>query len=236
MAVELTELHKYVRIELPGILEPVLADATLKVVQEFFKESEAWRHTVPTLLDWTMAQTFPTLTQGVELPANTRLARVDEVKYASDGSNLKPIAFRTRQQLDNEFPDWEVRTGSSPQRWTNEAMGDAPRLIPIATADVLGSLQVRAIVVPDANLTELPDFLFYEYEDDFRNGILARLMKIPGKDWTNISAASSYLQMFRTGKMKAKSRAKAEYGQPDRTMSYGGIGGSVDVGSTDYGQ
>lgn len=223
MAVQLTDLHRFLRVELPGIPEPILQEGVLKATQEFFKMSECWRHTVPSLLNWTTAQTFPTLTQGVELPANTRLVRVDKVKYANDGSNLKDVHFRTRQQLDDEYPDWEVRTGSSPSRWTNDGDGASPRIVPIATADVNGSLQVRAIVAPDNNLTELPDFLFYEFEDTLKHGALARLMKIPGKDWTDFNSAAAYASLFKVGWEKAKSRANSEYGQPTREVMYGGI-------------
>ena len=55
MAVALNTLHKFLRIELPGVIEPALEDAVAKTVQEFFKRSEAWRYTVPTLLNWTTA-------------------------------------------------------------------------------------------------------------------------------------------------------------------------------------
>ena len=236
MAVAIDTLHNFLRIELPGVPEPVLADGVRKAIQEFFKDSESWRHTVGSpLLDWTEALVFPALVEATELPADTRLLRVDAVKYASDGVSLQPIPFMTRQQLDTDFPDWEVKVGSSPQRWTNDAFGDQPRIVPIASADVLTSLQVRVIVAPLDALTELPDFLYYEYEDAFKNGTLARLMKIPGKDWTNFAGASAYASSFAGDKKEAKSRANAEYGQPFREMSYGGIGNIQIRRVNDYG-
>ncbi len=94
------------------------------------------------------------------------------------------------------------------------------------------------IITPTDALTTLPDFLFFEFEDDFRNGTLARLMKIPGKDWTNMSAASGYASLFTAGIMKAKSRAKVEFGQPQLSTSYGGIPSSTSFSPNvnDYGQ
>lgn len=238
MAQAIDQLHNFLRVELPGIPEPLLADAVRKSIQEFFKKSEAWRHTVPApLLDWTAALVFPALVaDDTGIPTGTRLVRIDQVKYASDGVALREIAFRTRQQLDIEFSDWEVKTGTNPLRWTNDAHGDEPRIIPIADADVLASLQCRAIIAPVDSLTDLPDFLFYEYEDDYKNGALARLMKIPGKDWTNFAAASGYASLFKAGWMKARSRANAEYGQPCRTTTYGGIEGRSFSNVNDYGR
>lgn len=223
MAVQIDTLYNLLRVELPGIPEPVLVSGVNKAIQEFFKQSEAWRHTVPGLLDWTTALAFPALTAGVELPTNTRLIRVSDVKYASDGIALKKVIFRTRAQLDGEYLNWEVKIGNTPLRWTNDTQGDEPRIIPIATADVLTSLKVRVVVAPLDALVELPDFLYYEFEDDFKNGTLARLMKIPGKDWTNFGAAAAYASLFMAGHIKAKSRVNAEFGQPRRETGYGGL-------------
>lgn len=238
MTVAIDTLHNFLRVELPGIPEPLLADGVRKSIQQFFKMSEVWRHTVPApLLDWTEALTFPAIGAGAEIPTGTRLVRVDHVKYASDGKSLHQVPFRTRQQLDAEYEDWEVKIGNTPLRFTHDTFGDEPRIIPIATADVLTSLQVRAIITPDDTLVVLPNFLFFEFEDDFRNGTLARLMKIPGKDWTNFAAASGYASLFTAGWMKAKSRAKAEFGQPERMTSYGGIpGSSFSPNVNDYGR
>jgi hypothetical protein len=223
MAVAINSLYNEIRAELPGIPEPLLANGVRKAIQEFFRKSEAWRYSVPGLLDWTMALTFPALAAGTEIPTGTRVIRVDELKYASDGTSLQPVEFQTQQDLDGDYPDWEVKTGSSPLRWTNDGDGGTPRIVPIASADVLGSLKVRVILAPIDSLTELPDALFYDFEDDFKHGALARLMKIPGKDWTDIPAASAYMQMFKAGIIKAQSRANAEFGQPCRETSYGGI-------------
>lgn len=236
MAVAIDTLHNFLRVELPGIPEPVLADGVRKSIQQFFKESESWRHTVPSLLDWTTALPFPALDAGTEIPTDTRVLRVDRVKYASDGKSLRPIMFRTRQQLDTDYRDWEVKTGNTPLVWTNDSGGDQPRIIPIANDDKLGSIKARVMIVPVDALIDLPDFFFYEFEDAFKNGTLARLMKIPGKDWTNFSAAAAYLAMFKGDIKTAKSRANAEYGQPDHEMSYGGIGGQIHSRANDYGQ
>ena len=231
-----TALYPRVRLEAPGVPEPLLAEVVMEAIQEFFSDSEIWRHTTSTLLDWTTAAVFPTLTQGVELPATTRIKRVDILKYASDGPNLKAVPFKTRQQLDGEYPDWEVRTGSSPVAWTNDGLGAQPRIIPIAAANVTGSLQVRSIVVPTSSMTDLPDYWFDEFDDVIRAGALSKLLAMPARDWTSEQLGAFYMSKFQDGIKTAKSRAEAEFGQPNRTMSYGGIGGSTNVGYDDYGQ
>ena len=84
------------------------------------------------------------------------------------------------------------------------------------------SLQLRVILVP-TSLTDVPDFFYDEFHDAWRWGALARLLKMPGKDWTNLPLAGFYQKRYDDEIRIAKSRAQAEFGQPDRTMSYGGL-------------
>lgn len=230
-----TELYPRVQLEAPGCPIPLVRDVVYEAMQDFFSESECWRHTTSTLLDWTTAATFPTLAAGTELPTATRIKRIDMLKFASDGTNLKEVPFKTRQQLDLEWANWEVDTGSSPQAWTNDGIGAQPRIVPVAAANVTGSLQVRSIVVPTSTMTDLPDYWFDEFDDVIRAGALAILLVMPGRDWTNEPLGTYYMSKYADGIKKAKSRAEAEFGQPNRIMSYGGIGSSY-MGYDDYGQ
>jgi hypothetical protein len=220
---EISSAYPKIRIEAPGVPEPLLEDVTADAMKDFFRESECWRYTVPGLLDWTTALVFPALAAGTEIPAGTRVKRVDEVKYASDGVSLRKINFHTRQDLDDYYSDWEVKTGNTPLVWTNDPTSDNPRIIPIAQADVTGSIKVRAILVP-TTLTDIPDFFYDEFHDAWRWGALARLLKMPDRDWTNNALAIFYQGKYDDEIERAKSRAQAEFGQPNqRTMAYGGL-------------
>jgi len=46
---------------------------------------------------------------------------------------------------------------------------------------------------------------------------------MPGRDWSNATMAGFYLTQFNEGVALAKSRVEAEYGQPERVVTYGGI-------------
>lgn len=235
MAHVIEDLYPLIRLEAPGLPEPVLVQETQDAIDNFLAESEAWKYSVPTLQDWTTAADFPTLSPGTDIPAGTRVVRYDMVKFASDGSNLKQVPFKTRQQLDMEYPDWEVRTGNTPLAWTMNGVFE-PKIIPTATADVLGSLAIRVILGTDRAVGTIPEFILHEFGDWIQAGVLAKVLALPGKDWTNPQAAMKYMAVYNDGIKKAKSRAQADYGQPDRTMAYGGIGGTTYVGYDDYGQ
>lgn len=219
-----SNVYPKVRIEAPGVPEPLLADVVGDAMRDFFRESEVWRHTTSTLLDWTIAEAFPTLTQGVELPADTRLKRVDVVKYGTGGETLRPLDFRTRQDWDCQISNWEQKTSTSPYGWTNDPHGAAPRIVPGAVETQTGVLQVRSIVVPTSALTDIDAYFYDEFHDLWRFGALARLLKMPERDWTNIHMAAFYEGKEKEGIKLAKSRAQAEFGQPNqRTMAYGGL-------------
>ncbi len=224
MAVNLSTLEPSLRIELPGILEPVLDDAIIRVVRQFFWESEAWKYVFDNGLDWTSGATdVPAGVAGTDFPTNTLVKRIDTIKYDAGGDawdNVVP--FFTRDELDRDNPNWESETGSSPSAWTIDNDGVA-RIIPEPTATVTTGLLLRAIIVPNPSLTALPDFLFYEFEEVIKAGVLAQLMKQDGKDWTNLKMAGAYGPAFVDGIKKAKSRAEAGFGQPKGVMAYGGL-------------
>jgi hypothetical protein len=218
----IADLYPDVRIAAPGVLEPVMRDAVRDAIQEFFLETEVWKHLVPGLLDWTAALSFPALVAGTEIPTGTELVRVDTVKFANDGVSLRKVVFKTMDQLDDIYSDWEIKTATCPVYWTNNG-GDAPMLVPAADADVLTSLKLRVVICPDETIAAMDDKFYHRYREAFIAGALASLLKIPGKDWTNASLAAHHLNVFSVAKVKAKSRAGSDGGRPSRETSYGGI-------------
>jgi len=221
MSVALSTLYPELRVELPGIPEPLLVAATKRIARQFFRKSEAWRYDLDNVMDYTISATFPTITPGTDIPTDTHVVRIDTVRYGVTNAS-RTLLFVPRDQLDRETPSWATQTGTSPRNWTNVAAGTA-QIVPIASATVSTCLHIRAIIAPSPDLVSLPDFLFYEFEETIKFGVLAQLMKVPGKDWSNVNLSTLYQKKFTNGIGEAKSKAQAEYGQPNREMVYGGI-------------
>ena len=236
MAVALSTLYPELRVELPGVPEPLLVAATKRITRQFFRKSEAWRYDLDNILNWTTALTFPAIVAGTDIPDNTHVVRIDKVRYGVTHAT-RTLRFVPRDQLDRENPRWATETGSSPKAWTHAASSVA-QIIPIASASVSSSLHIRAVIAPSPDLVSLPDFLFYEFEEAIKFGTLAQLMKIPGKDWSAANLATLNEKKYRNGIKEAKSKAQAEYGQPNREMVYGGIPFSTAGArrTDDYGQ
>lgn len=226
MAIAIRTMLPEVRVELTGIPEPILNAALFRVIRQFFWESEAWKYTYDNGLDWTAdTPAAPSPAAGTDIPAKCVVKRVDTIKYGSDGEKWdNRIPFLSRDQLDRDNADWVDETGSSPQSWTHGNDGAAV-IIPMTTATVTDGLLIRAVIAPVFTLVTdtLPDFLYYEFEETIKAGVLAQLMKQPGKDWTDLNMATFYAAAHVAGVNKAKSRAQADFGQPKDTMAYGGI-------------
>ena len=221
MSIALSTLYPELRVELPGIPEPLLVAATKRIARQFYRKSEAWRYDLDNVLDWTAAEAFPTITPGTDIPTDTHVVRIDKVRYGETHAS-RTLEFIPRDQLDREHPRWATETGSAPKAWTHVA-ASAAQIIPIASGTVSSSLHIRAVIAPSPDLVSLPDFLFYEHEEAIKFGVLSQLMKIPGKDWSAANLAALNGKKYTNGIADAKSKAQAEYGQPDREVVYGGI-------------
>lgn len=225
MSVAISVMTPELRIELPGILEPALTAAMYRGLRKFFWESEAWKYTYDNGLDYTISERgLPPPTVGTDIPAKTVVKRVDTVKFSSTGENWEQIIpFKTRDRLDREDADWYTAEGTAPLAWTYD--NAAPIVYPIASATVDTALLIRSVIAPlyTAQDDTLPDLLYYEFEDFIKAGILADLMKMPGKDWSNPQMSAYYKGQYDAGVKKAKSRAEADFGQPKGTMAYGGL-------------
>lgn len=226
MAIAVSTILPEVRVELPGIPVPILNAALFRVLRQFFWESEVWKYTYDTGTDWLLNQrVIDPPVAGVDIPAKTVVKRVDTIFYDADGTDWdNEIPFKTRDELDRANPNWYTETGSTPTAWTHGNDG-AALIIPQTTATVTTALLIRSVIAPvyTAITDTLPNFLYYEFEETVRAGILAQLMKQPGKDWTNIDMAMFYSQAYAAGLLNAKSRGQADFGQPKDTMAYGGI-------------
>lgn len=234
--VDVRDLFWQVRLELPGVPNPVLFFNYIEAVREHLRRSLAWQYSCPNALTIAADEAWPDITVGTDIPEGTYIVEPVRVKF--DGSN---VTFKTRTQLDEMDLSWEERTASRPTSWTITSPGDF-RLYPLLADEAEEALILRVALAPVVTVSEsataVPEALAYEWSGHWAHGALSRLMKVPGKDWTNVSLASSYAEMFEQDIKDAKSRAGADYGRPTRTVVYGGlpIGDKRSSTNDDYGR
>lgn len=211
-----------VRTEVPGVPEPILWMQYALAVREHLRKSLGWQYNAG-LTTWTSSDNFPSAT----LPTNTVIVQPVQVKW----SNGAIIPFKTRQELDELDGDWEQATtvGGQPDFWTITEPGKF-LLYPDSSTTVSNAVELRLAIVPLLPTTAadgrlgVPEELALEFSEDWAHGALAKLFKIPGKDWTNLQLAGAYGEIFEQDIKNAKSRAGADFGRPRRRVRYGGLG------------
>ena len=73
MTVEIQTLLPETRMELPGIVTPMVNGALFRVLRQFYWESEAWKYTYDNGTDWLLNQLaiYPPIA-GTDIPADRR--------------------------------------------------------------------------------------------------------------------------------------------------------------------
>lgn len=226
MTVAIETMLPEIRVELPGLPVPILKAALYRVIRQFFWETEVWKYTYDNGLDWTLSQlAIEAPAAGTDIPDKCVVKRVDTIFYSASGSGWnRKVPFKTRDELDRANNDWYTEVGSTPLAWTHGNDG-AALITPQVAATVTTAFLIRSIIAPVFTSVDdtLPDFLYYEFEETIKAGILAQLMKQPHKDWSDFEKAVFYGNVFAAGSKIAKSRGQADFGQPKGTMAYGGI-------------
>ncbi len=78
-------------------------------------------------------------------------------------------------------------------------------------------------VAPTADADELPDRLGNEFRDALVFGALARLMRVPGSEWTDPQRSGYYSMEFEEAKIRAATRAEDGFTRKrTRNVRYGG--------------
>jgi hypothetical protein len=232
--VNFSDIYWGVRAQLPGVPLPLLHNHFGEAVREFIAKSHAWQHNCPVALDLAADTAWFTLVMPTDIPTGTYVVEPVNLKR-SDGTN---IAFQTRDQLDEIDPDWEQAEAGQVDFWTITGPS-AWRVYPLLTDALTDEFYLRVSLAPTVASGAVPEELANEFRSTWDKGALARLLAIPGKDWTNPVAAQVYQSQYEEEIAMAKSRAAADYGRPHRFVRYGGLAiGGAGTGriKDDYGR
>ena len=206
----LDQIRPFISIEVPGCPNPVMDSAAALTVRDFLRRTESWRQTL--IADW-------------ESPVDLGADPVVRVLRIYDRLQKCEVPFYTDEQLRDHGMAWN-EPGSNPLAWTLDDEA-TPRIHPAPAAGGEASRTVaRLEVLVSRNVAgttfNLPQALWDRYEDAFRSGTMSRLMKIPGRDWTDVQRAGAYGAAYEAAVAQATSRATAGFGRPTRTVRYGG--------------
>jgi hypothetical protein len=86
--------------------------------------------------------------------------------------------------------------------------------------DAPGAITMLVATKPTRMATNVADLLLNDYGFEIGQGVVGRLMMIPGHEWTNPAIAGAYTQIYERARTEARIRAEASFGQTgSRVMS-----------------
>ena len=189
----------------PGVPIPTAERAVLHALREFCTISAYWRED----------QTFTTVTGAsgtgeytVTLAAGSDMASLlIPITHKNNPVYLKNEVWLT----ENHAKDWRTRTGEQAKYFTMSAP-TIVRLVPYPTIAVVGDLRITKILWPTLT-SPLIDDIVLDYAEEISKGASARLMMMPGQQWTDERGlrAASLMLAFKEGCDDAKSKAIAKW-------------------------
>jgi len=200
------EILPYVPLCPDALVEQHIRAATI----EFCERSKAY------ILDMDPFNT----TAGVyeydfDIPVATE---VHQVLYMThDGNDMDPISPRS---LELNYPDWRNRTGS-PHVYLQKSSSlfwIVP--VPSGSKEVIASVALK----PTRTSNNIDSTVSNQYRDAIIYGALYRLLRMPGREWTDVGAAREYLAQFNNEITQAELRARGGDLGVKRTVKYKGVG------------
>lgn len=191
----LDDFLPFMLVDLPGCPDPTAKQALVLAAMEFCRESHCWDE----------VQDPFSLVAGqrdydLENPSGGECLLVRDVWIGA--RQLRPT---TIQELQLVIPKWRETTTNEPTYYN--AVIDRQQISLYPTPDGASDNQVviRAVYMPTASATSLPDFLGSRYLEDVVSGAKARLMATPGQTYSKPDAVEFHREKFDHGIARAKS-------------------------------
>lgn len=151
----------------------------------------------------------------LEAPQGTTVHKIVWVTHL--GKDLEPISAPL---LEQRLPKWRQENGV-PEYFIKQTASTF-WLAPVPSATSAASTRLRVILKPTHTSTACDDDVMNDYRDTIVNGTLGRLLRLPSKDWSDLTAASVYTQLFNSGVEMAERRARHADTGVLRSVKYGG--------------
>lgn len=184
----LSALYQYVLPDTPGCPELVLDQNIRQAAIIFMRDTGIYKVTVPSFA-LVADQSAYTHSPGTDL----QVGRVVEAMMSGASQPMRfgvnTLGYSTQKSLyPTVFISGDDNLGFSVWPVPSQA----------------GTLKYRYIAVPTQTATTLPDNVVAQWADVIACGAKSRILRIPGKAYTNAKLAPDYEQQFRAGINRAK--------------------------------
>lgn len=158
----------------------------------------------------------------LEPPSQTAVHKIMWATY--DGNDLESISTKL---LEQRKPDWRnADYYGTPEYFLKQGQSTF-WLVPVPSATMVSSTIIRVQLKPTHRSTACDETVMEDYRDSIINGAIFRLLRIPGREWTDIASAQIYGGLFAEGIVRAERDARHADEPIARKVKYGGIIGKT---------
>ena len=155
----------------------------------------------------------------LEAPTGTIVHKIMWATY--QGADLEPISTTL---LEQRKPKWrDTGYGGDPEYYVQQSKSIF-WLVPVPNATIASSTIVRAQLKPSHTSSTCDEQIMDEHRDSVVNGTLFRLLRMPGKAWSDIQGAQIYASLFENAIVEAERRARHADEGVTRRVVYRGAG------------
>lgn len=184
----------------------VLEQVIRNVLRDFCQFTRAWQY-VPA------AQTIAIATASYTLLLPGSYAEPITVEWTSvDGGRSYP---KDVLWLDQNIPTWRTRSADDFTFFTQLLPTTMIWAALPATAGTTDGWRYRISLKPTMTATQVDDSLFNQWADEIADGAKAKLMSMPGQDWSDLKLAAYHESLYRIKRARARIRVSKSYGDVD---------------------
>lgn len=185
----LPKIHQFAA----GVSDPVAYEWIREAAIEFCERTRMW----------TSFDQYPvsgTFAGEVRAPAGATIHEIEQVLF-----NGVELVGKTPGELDMLYPNWRTGGARGNPMFFAQMEPDSISLAPLGA----GLVTAWLVLKPTQSTMSLPDFIADQHRQIIADGALARILALPGKDWTNPQLAVACANAFEGKLVKMSNRGAA---------------------------
>lgn len=209
MGIEIASLIPEVRIDATAAPDPLIEQKLRDAAIEMCRDTWVWQHTLParSVVAGRAEHTVSPPDSGSRIVSVLWMRHNGELVTPASAAELNRVSLKWHEQKGKQATRF---VPSSPTTF---------RLAPIPTESAArGLTDIRVALMPVHDATELPDILVDEFREAVVSGALYRLLRMPGRDWTQGDLAAVHLETFNEGMSRAKTRVAEGWSAAQTTV------------------
>jgi len=226
MATNYEDLLPEILPMVPGCPDTLVETTIRAAVIELCEKAAVYQRELDTVT--TVANIYE---YDLEPPSSTVVHSILWVTF--DGEHIEPISTTL---LEQRKPKWRDSSYYGTPEYFIKVSQSQFWLVPVPDVTKVGSTVVRVQLKPTYTSTACDSEVMTDYRDTIINGTLFRLLRMPGKDWSDLTTAQGYGVLFSSGVELADRKANHDDMPVARKVKYGGVFRSYRLQRNRYGR